>query len=172
MNASPDYFPMTAPLTDALFRCSICSAIVWLGSQEHHSRWHDHQSTLWKDVHARMRRAEIGRVRALEGAESDAEQALKALYTERARLVALLAALYPSALCANDPNAPAWWVVYIDGPTGQMSWHIAVEDLSLFDHVQRVDAGHPAVWYDGHTTALKHSRLEELVAHEITHRAP
>lgn len=87
-----------------------------------------------------------------------------AVYTERARLVAFLASAYPSRI-GPDPDDPAWYIVTVDAPTGQMSWHISDHDrldLHLFDHVRPVMPG-DAPW-DGHSTAEKYDRLEELVA--------
>lgn len=79
------------------------------------------------------------------------------VYSERARLVAHLAALYPSAW-GDDPAAPGWPVVYVHTPRGQLSWHIAPSDFHLFSHVPRDDT---VVW-DGHSTAEKYERLQQL----------
>jgi hypothetical protein len=84
----------------------------------------------------------------------------EALYRERAHLVAHLAALYPSCIGpADDVDEPGWAIVYISGPAGQMTWHIAPRDLDLFGHVH-VGAGE----WDGHTTAEKYRRLDTLSA--------
>lgn len=81
---------------------------------------------------------------------------LSVLYTERARLVALLAASYPSALVHGaDPQAPGWPVVYVELPTGQCSWHIAPGDIGLFDHVPTV----PRHMWDGHDPAERDRRV-------------
>jgi hypothetical protein len=86
------------------------------------------------------------------------------IYRERAHLVAHLAALYPSALVhGSDPNAPDWPVIYIDTPRGQLSWHLATEDLDLFAHVP-VPTGDQAPKWDGHTTTEKYQRLASLTA--------
>jgi len=99
-----------------------------------------------------------------------------AAYTERNRLVAALARL----LMAATPNAPAatgsvawlaehqdkpgesWdpeWktIVFIEGPTGQLSWHLHDSDVPLFDGLPRG----PNLW-DGHTTAEKYERVARL----------
>jgi hypothetical protein len=81
-------------------------------------------------------------------------------YRERAHLVAHLASLYPSHIGHTDPAAPDWAVVIIEGPTGQMSWHIAPRDMDLFEHVDGAYADSP-VW-DGHTTEQKYERLHAL----------
>ena len=50
-----------------------------------------------------------------------------------------------------DPKEPAWPVVYIDLPTGQVSWHITE---------------YPGEW-DGHSTEEKYARIAAF-AREIT----
>lgn len=88
------------------------------------------------------------------------------VYTERARLVAYLASVYPSRIGPDtaDPTS-SWYVVTIETPFGQMSWHISDEDRldrHLFDHVRPTLPGDPP--WDGHTTEQKYERLEQLVA--------
>lgn len=80
------------------------------------------------------------------------------VYTERAYLVAHLAALYPSVMCANDPEALGWTVVYIKAPE-QLSWHISPDDMHLFNHVPWVAIDDPRAQWDGHTTEEKYERL-------------
>lgn len=82
---------------------------------------------------------------------------LTAAYRERAHLVAHLAAVYPSVL-GIDPAEPDWPVVYVETEAGQLSWHIAPDDVPLFAHVERSTS---AVW-DGHTTGAKYARLDNL----------
>ena len=91
-----------------------------------------------------------------------ANAALDAAYRERARLVAHLAALYPSHIGHTDPNAPDWAVIIVETPTGQMSWHIAERDMDLFGHVMPTNRICRA--WDGHTTDEKYQRLEALTA--------
>jgi hypothetical protein len=86
------------------------------------------------------------------------------VYRERACLVALVAALYPSVRAYSDPHEPEWSVVYVDSPAGQLSWHIAENDLDLFEHVEFVPTVHPRAQWDGHTTEEKYRRLGEVVA--------
>jgi hypothetical protein len=81
-------------------------------------------------------------------------------YRERAHLVALLAALYPSTWNYGDASEPGWVVVYVELPTGQCSWHVGENDLSLFEHVERDDS---TIW-DGHTTPEKYQRIARLAA--------
>lgn len=80
-------------------------------------------------------------------------------YNERNRLVALLAKLYPSSLEIDDCEEPEWqWVVFINLPTGQASWHIHESELYLFSHVQRLNG---TTW-DGHSNQEKYRRIEQL----------
>lgn len=79
------------------------------------------------------------------------------IYRERAHLVALLAADYPSTIGYHDPAEPDWAVVAVDLPAGQASWHIAPSDMDLFEHVRRSDIN---TW-DGHTTDEKYRRVRE-----------
>jgi hypothetical protein len=90
---------------------------------------------------------------------------LAAVYRERARLVAFLAACYQSEFW-TDTSSPGWPVVAVETPTGQMSWHIAGRDMDLFEHVTlRSDEDR----YDGHTTEEKYRRLAVLT--EVLGRA-
>ena len=82
------------------------------------------------------------------------------VYRERAHLVAHLAAAYPSSIGYHDSAEPEWAVVIIDLPTGQVSWHVAPEDMDLFGHVARSDVN---TW-DGHSTAEKYARLDAHAA--------
>lgn len=83
--------------------------------------------------------------------------ALNDAYRERAQLVALLAAIYPSTW-GIDPDWTDWHVVYVQLPTGQASWHISPADRDLFAHVLG-----PAGDWDGHTTEEKYERIRALV---------
>jgi hypothetical protein len=90
------------------------------------------------------------------------QAALNAAYRERAHLVALLAAQYPSHVGHNDPTAPEWAVVTVEAPGGQLCWHISPDDMDLFEHVQqtnRICRG-----WDGHTTEEKYQRIRDLTA--------
>ena len=82
-------------------------------------------------------------------------------YEERNRVVALLAALFPSSL-ERDPAEPLdeWsWVVLIELPAGQVSWHFNADLLPLFDHVPR----HAGRNWDGHTTEQKYERVRQTI---------
>lgn len=81
-------------------------------------------------------------------------------YTERNRLVALLARIYPSGIrkTAIDGWDRCWHnCVFVDTPAGQMSWHYHDQDADLF-------AGLPPYTkpWDGHTTPEKYQRLWRL----------
>ena len=101
-----------------------------------------------------------------------------AAYTERNRLVAALARLLGEIhsaepkrwplfwavawLAEHDPNDAGWdpeWrtIVFIQGPTGQLSWHLHDSDVPLFDGLPRG----PNCW-DGHTTPEKYERVARL----------
>lgn len=87
------------------------------------------------------------------------------VYTERAILVAHLAAIYPSHIGYTDPDEPDWPVVIIETPTGQMSWHIAPDDVHLFEHVMETDR--MCRGWDGHSTTEKYRRLAELTQYHV-----
>lgn len=73
-------------------------------------------------------------------------------YSERARIVSSLTLLFPSRMTQHE----GWWIVYMDTPHGQVSWHISEDDLGYFGHVPRVDS-----WqWDNHTTNEKYLRLD------------
>lgn len=96
----------------------------------------------------------------------------KALYTERARLLAFLAIQHDSVLSFSDPNEPEWAVLTIQPPdgsqAGQMTWHIHPGDLHLFAGIPFVEPTDPRAVWDGHDTGEKYRRLAVLVAE---HRA-
>jgi hypothetical protein len=81
-------------------------------------------------------------------------------YTERNAVVAALASCYKSGKRKTD--IPGWdpeWhnCVYIDLPTGQVSWHYHDSHALLFAHLPR----YRRKW-DGHTTGVKYERLAEF----------
>lgn len=88
----------------------------------------------------------------------EAQNAKEAAYTERARLVAYLARTMPSSLEVADPSPGFEYVVYIDSPAGQLSWHVADTDLYLFRGVA-VNQGRK---WDGSDTDEKYARLEAI----------
>ncbi len=87
-------------------------------------------------------------------------------YTERNRIVAALARVFVwagwRAWLAQHEDDPAWdpeWktIVFLEGPTGQLSWHLHDSDVPLFSFL----AAGTNTW-DGHTSGEKYSRLERL----------
>lgn len=90
----------------------------------------------------------------------DLTEAKNKAYSERNQLIVLLTALYPSGIKRTD--IPGWleeWknCVYIDTPTGQMSWHYHDKDKELFQHLPPYEKE-----WDGHTTEQKYQRFKKL----------
>lgn len=90
---------------------------------------------------------------------------LTAVYRERNLLAQLAARLAQVAglqvyLC-EDADEPEWPVLYIELPTGQVSWHISPDDFLWPDLPLR----RPNTW-DGHTTEEKYSRVARFVQPE------
>jgi hypothetical protein len=87
-------------------------------------------------------------------------------YLERNRLVAALSRILPAHLMQHPPD-PIWegdwrWIVCIEGPTGQMTWHLHDSHLPLFMHLKEK----PNNW-DGHTTEEKYERLAKFNAETL-----
>lgn len=80
------------------------------------------------------------------------------VYRERAALVALLAAIYPSWF-GSDPKEPDYPVIYVQTEAGQLSWHISRDDMDLFAHVTLINE---EPW-DGHSTDEKYDRIKNLI---------
>jgi hypothetical protein len=81
------------------------------------------------------------------------------VYAERNRLVAALAHLFGNAAWRGiDPSAPDFTVVYIDLPSGQVSWHIPDAEMDQFPPLPLRD---PTGW-DGHDTDEKYRRVGAL----------
>lgn len=99
------------------------------------------------------------------------EIALDPVYNERNRCVAAIAAmaiahgwnaglgLHEGETCDDEWRT----VVFVDLPTGQVSWHIHTRELPLF----RKLPPYKGVW-DGHTTEQKYARLAALTGHLLT----
>jgi hypothetical protein len=95
-----------------------------------------------------------------------AEAAKNGAYSERNKLVALLASLFPSSMERHE--GAEWeddwrWVVFIDLPTGQVSWHIHDSELPLFGHVKSQGA---RTW-DGHTNGEKWARVRRAAGQPL-----
>jgi len=91
---------------------------------------------------------------------------LNRMYHERAVLLSLLTkslqassrGCRPRKAFDREQSEPWTNLVVFDTPDGQVSWHIAKEDIHLFDHLE-VDYE----WsWDGHTTEEKQERLLAL----------
>lgn len=100
---------------------------------------------------------------ALEGRVAGLEAEKDGAYSERDKLVSVLSKVYPASLERHQPENDNWendwrWVVFVDTPTGQVSWHIHDSELPMFSHLRR-NAGR--VW-DGHTTDEKYNRLARI----------
>ena len=69
------------------------------------------------------------------------------------RNTAVMRALYWAGVCGLpcgvriDPQEPEWPVVFIELPTGQVSWHIPQYGMA----------------WDNHTTDEKYNRIEEYI---------
>lgn len=93
---------------------------------------------------------------------AEADRMVANAYRERTALLSGYARRWPSLLAYSDPQLPAWAVLTIEGPAGQMTWHIAQNDLEL---LQGVPWGNPRPW-DQHTTAQKYERLAAAIAQD------
>lgn len=90
-----------------------------------------------------------------------------AAYVERNRCVAAVARLVIDAggrawLAEHPADDPEWdpeWrtIVFIEGRTGQLSWHLHDSDVPLFAGLPR-----GANSWDGHSTPAKYERLARL----------
>ena len=92
------------------------------------------------------------------------------VYHERDQVIALAAAIAQDhgyrvwiGLHENDPEWEEDWqhILYIDLPTGQVSWHIHDSELPLFGAIPT-----DTTPWDGHTVAEKYARLERFVKEE------
>lgn len=86
-------------------------------------------------------------------------------YLERNRVVAALACCFPAGVArtAIEGWDPEWEnCVYIDLPTGQVSWHFHDNHAHLFARLPR----YAGTW-DGHDTSEKYRRLAELHARPL-----
>jgi len=82
------------------------------------------------------------------------------VYAERDRLVSFLTRIYPSYLAPAPDAEPGFnWIVYVDTPEGQLSWHVADHEIDgFFSHLKKI---HVQSW-DGHSTEEKYRRLLAL----------
>lgn len=108
---------------------------------------------------------EPSREQRLERALADMEARKDGAYEERNKVVAALAKLFPSGIArtAIEGWSEDWHgCVYIDLPTGQVSWHFHDSQAHLF-------AGLPPYTkpWDGHDTPEKYRRLAAFCAHPL-----
>jgi hypothetical protein len=92
--------------------------------------------------------------------ESDKKDAA---YSERDQLVCALSKLFPASLERHPDEDVTWeddwrWIVFIDLPTGQATWHIHDSEVPMFKHLQRLQGRK----WDGHTTTEKYQRLRAI----------
>jgi hypothetical protein len=105
--------------------------------------------------------AEKKRADKAEAKCREMEKAKNNAYSERNRMVAALSKLFPASLERHDGDEweDDWrWVVFIDLPTGQASWHLHDSEVPNFGHLAR-EVGRK---WDGHTTDDKYARLAAL----------
>ena len=85
-------------------------------------------------------------------------------YDERSRLIAFVTRCFPSYLARHPAEDESWdhdwrWIVFVDTPHGQLSWHISDSHIDMFSHLERKENN-----WDGHTTTEKYARLEKCTA--------
>lgn len=90
------------------------------------------------------------------------EEGKNGAYQERDMLVWALSKLFPAHLARHSDEDKDWeddwrWIVYVQLPTGQVSWHIHDSERDMFDHLKI----EPNEW-DGHNTERKYQRLQAL----------
>lgn len=86
-------------------------------------------------------------------------------YAERNLLVAALSKLLPGGLARHGDDGRTRVlrdVVYLDLPTGQVSWHLLPSQLAWFEHLQPY-AGE----WDGHSRREKYERLQALTMESL-----
>ena len=108
-------------------------------------------------------------IEKLQQQVADMEKRKDAAYFERNQVVAALAKCFPSGIAktAIDGWSEDWHgCVYIDLPTGQVSWHYHDSQAYLFNALPE----YQGVW-DGHSTDEKYARLNALTATESTAEA-
>jgi len=83
-------------------------------------------------------------------------------YWERNQLVALITTLLPSYLAKHPEDDKSWerdWmnIVYINLPTGQISYHIHDSELKYFTHLK-----YKKNEWDGHDNPEKYKRIYDF----------
>ena len=92
----------------------------------------------------------------------EAERSKNDAYKERDMLVSGLSKVFPAYLARHSDDDKEWeddwrWIVYIDLPTGQVSWHIHDSERAWFNHLEVKENK-----WDGHNTQRKYERLQAL----------
>lgn len=98
---------------------------------------------------------------------AELETQLRSVYVDRLDLLAVLAtdpALHPR-LFVDAKGLPGLRTVLCltDDTVGQVSFHVADDDLHLVQHVPRAEAGAPYATWDGSDKDTVRARLRELV---------
>lgn len=111
----------------------------------------------------------------LDRGADERNDAKEAAYHERDQCIALIARLLHAlssrvGLGKHDPADTSWesdWtnIIFLDLPTGQVSWHIHDSELHLFEGLP----AYPQPW-DGHTTPEKYRRVN--TAYPVPPRCP
>ena len=92
--------------------------------------------------------------------EQELHEVQNAIYSERNKLVALLSCLFPSGFSLDESQDVGWrYVVYIDLPSGQVSFHIPDAE---FDELFKDLPKYAGQW-DGHDSTTKWERVAEFV---------
>lgn len=107
------------------------------------------------------------RMESLRTSLEEMEQRKDVAYEERNRVVAALAACFPSGIArtAIEGWSDDWHgCVYIDLPTGQASWHYHDSQAPLFAHLPE----YKDEW-DGHTTEEKYERVAKIAKQRPTY---
>ena len=91
-------------------------------------------------------------------------QAKDGAYRERNMLVCALTKVFPSWLARHPETDTEWendwrWIIFVQLPTGQASWHIHDSERAMFDHLP---VGMNS--WDGHTNDEKYQRIAALTA--------
>ncbi|HEY9643065.1 MAG TPA: hypothetical protein V6C57_21430 [Coleofasciculaceae cyanobacterium] len=94
-------------------------------------------------------------------------------YSERNSVVALVAKMaialgFKAGLGKHDPADASWdddWrsIVFIELPSGQVSWHLHDSDLPKFAFLLPYEGQ-----WDGHTTEAKYQLIEDLTVESLT----
>lgn len=99
-------------------------------------------------------------------------------YKERDMLLTLLTKLIPRSqvwLERHPETDTVWeddwrWIVFVQLPTGQASWHIHDSELPWFEHVRRVVFDDQSIQknsWDGHTTPQKYERVMSVPTPDV-----